>query len=157
MRHVVGWLCYSCNKVVGTTTEPVVRLGEGVDGWPRKLAYLCPSCLFEAVRDGQLVLQHEGKQLQMGGTEERGSWSCFGHAARDSDNDVQERVMYLIEQERGLPDRHEFLCPSCLMDDVIHERLTVHMPVVEEAAPIGPTAITEEDGAVSVEGITFRW
>lgn len=153
-----GFMCHQCGRQ-GTDEKPVARFFQGESGWPHELRYMCAECLFNAVRDGKVNVHYAPLNDRFTGfmdLREDGIWSCYTCC------EVKDRVG---ELSNAYPNELEFLCPDCLFKLVVKGTFTIWpvglanpktKPV--EAAPTGPTAtVNKESGAVSVDGITFRW
>jgi hypothetical protein len=147
-----GFICHYCNGSNGS----VARIYQGENGWPQSLQYLCPDCLFSAVENGELDVNYNGHKFTgFDAVNDSGAWQCY-HCEEGRD-----RVALIPGQ---MPYNLEYLCPDCLMDVVVEGTFVVRpvgmakTKVVEEAAPIGPTAeFNKESGVVSIDDVEFRW
>ena len=160
-----GFNCHYCWYVERKTTSDgnsnnaggavVVNLSGG--GIPRDYRYVCPEHLFNAVRDGKLLISESGSEPQaFSDTEEDADWMCYVC------NETQPRVGHFREPPLSTHN-WQFSCENCLMRGVISGQLVVSMgdtstTEVTEAAPTGPTATYDkETGDVKIDGATFRW
>lgn len=151
-----AWSCYSCDAKGRQQSNrvPVANLFTE-SGIPLIYRYMCADCLFDAVRDKVLKLHYTPADLTIVGfsdIKENSEWACYGPCRVDT-----PRVGEINGTDIS-PIELEYLCPQCLFDRVVDGTFVVSVIVKKEAAPTGPTAnVDKETGAVSVDGITFRW